>query len=102
MFMFHVALSLSLIALTAGCALYVFTARCEGKGTCFASAIAILVILLSITSTLCTMYFGVKAWQQGYEQCLMHDKSMMGDTTPMNKMNEKMNMNQSKNPAHAH
>ena len=113
MFMFHVALSLCLIALTAGSALYVFSARCEGKGTCFANLIAIIVIVLSIISSLCTMYYGVRAWQQG-DQCpmcrnMMHDmhdmkmqnKSMMGgkempgDTSMPGMMNDK-NINHKK------
>lgn len=108
MFMFHVALSLSLIALTAGSALYAFSGRCEGKGTCLASLIAIIVIVLSIISSLCTMYYGVRAWQQGGDQCpmcmnMMHDmhdmkmqdKSMMGgkgmpgDTSMPAMMNDK-------------
>lgn len=105
MFMFHVALSLCLIALTAGSALYVFSARCEGKGTCFATLIAMIVIVLSIISSLCTMYYGVKAWQQGGDQCpmcmnMMHDmkmqdksmmggKGMSGDTSMPAMMNDK-------------
>ena len=96
MFMFHVALALSLIALTAGSALYVFSSRCDGKGTCFANVIAILVILLSIASSICTLYCGFKAWV-GAEQCpmcMMHgmqtqDKSMMGDQKSMNMMQNK-------------
>ncbi|MHB1222403.1 MAG: hypothetical protein ACYC0J_10445 [Gammaproteobacteria bacterium] len=87
MFMFHVALSLCLIALTAGSALYVFSARCEGRGTCFANLVAIVVIVLSIITSLCTMYYGVKAWQQGSEQCPMC-MSMMQDMHGM-KMQDK-------------
>ena len=68
MFMFHIALTLSLIALTAGSALYVFSARCEGKGTCFAKLIAIIVILLSIASSVCTIYCGIMRSQQAGDQ----------------------------------
>jgi len=108
MFMFHVALSLALIALTAGCALFVFSSRCEGKGTCFAKTIAVIVILLSILSSLCVIYFGVKTWQQSNGHCSMcnvcgmQDKAMTGDDNSMNMTNEKKNINQSKTASHTH
>lgn len=66
MFLFHAALALNLLALTAGCALYMFSSsRCDTKGACFAKMIAILVILFSILSSICTLNAGLQAWQQG-------------------------------------
>lgn len=66
MFLFHIALALNLLALTAGCALYMFSSsRCDCKGSCFAKVIAILVILFSILSSVCTLNAGLQAWQQG-------------------------------------
>ena len=105
MFMFHVALSLCLLTLTAGTALYVFAARCDGKGTCFARLIALVVIILSIFSSVCTIYWGVKFMQLAREEAqllMMQDKSMMGDGNSKMMMNEKMNMNKKAGHAAAH
>lgn len=92
MFMFHAALSLTLIALTAGCALYISACRCEGKGTCFSKFIGMLVILISLASTVCTVFYGIKAWQTGgqCEACMMHgmqDNAMDSNNAKM--MNDK-------------
>ncbi|OGT53183.1 MAG: hypothetical protein A3E84_00940 [Gammaproteobacteria bacterium RIFCSPHIGHO2_12_FULL_42_13] len=80
MLMFHTALSLSLISLTAGLALYLYANRCDGKGTCFAKTLAALVILISIISSACTIYCGVRCWQGDHDRCqmcMMQDKEMM-------------------------
>jgi hypothetical protein len=76
MFLFHVAFSLGMIALTCGTALYVWSARDRGTGTDFAKLIGILVIIFSITSILCTSYYGVMYWQDGYfkSPMAMHKK----------------------------
>ena len=74
MFMFHVAFALDLIALSAGSALYVYSGRSNAAGTCYANTIAMLIIVFSITSTLCTSFYGVKYWLEGYFQnpmCMM-------------------------------
>ncbi|OGT47975.1 MAG: hypothetical protein A3E83_02825 [Gammaproteobacteria bacterium RIFCSPHIGHO2_12_FULL_41_20] len=93
MFLFHIATSLGLIALAAGSALYVFSARCDGKGKCCANVISILVVVLSILSLLCTFYCGIKSWQQGNDQCLLcmkhgmevQDKSMIDNKDKLSK-----------------
>lgn len=66
MFQFHEAFSAGMIALAAGTALYIWSGRNEGFGTGLAKLIGVLVIIFSITSTLCTVYYGVKYWWEGY------------------------------------
>src|SRR5665213_3473368 len=95
MFMFHVAFSLGLIALTAGTALFVWSKHVDAAGFGLAKAIGILVIIFAIGSTLCTIYYGVKYWQQGDFQSLMGMHSMMdGKGMPDGMMNSS-NMNNS-------
>lgn len=94
MFMFHAAFSLGLIALTAGTALFVWSKHQNSAGSGLAKVIGTLVIIFSITSTLCTIYYGIKYWQQGDFQSLMgmhqmmqmQDKSMMNDGNMQNMM----------------
>lgn len=79
MFLFHAAYSLGMIALTAGTALYVWSARNSGAGVGLAKLIGILVIIFSIGSTLCTSYYGIKYWSQGYFQSPMEMHGMMNN-----------------------
>lgn len=102
MFPFHIAYALNLIALTAGTALYAWVACKEGKGTCFAKAIGIIVIILSILSLICTVFYGVKYWKAGLDKAplvmmqeMMQDmhkkKSMTGNNMETsNTMDQKM------------
>ncbi|HHY0177173.1 MULTISPECIES: hypothetical protein [Legionella] len=80
MFQFHTAFSLGLIALSAGTALWVWAKQQKGVG--LATILGLLVILFSMTSTLCTVYYGIKYWQQGYFQSPM---SMQPTITMQNK-----------------
>lgn len=66
MFIFHIAISTGLIALAIGTSLYIWSQRQEGPGTGLARIFGFLIILLSITSMLCTSYYGVKYWHEGY------------------------------------
>ncbi len=88
MFLFHIALALNLLALTAGCALYMFSSsRCDCKGACFAKMVAILVILFSIVSTVCTINAGLQAWQGRTctEAAATTDPQNSATTTPAEK-----------------
>jgi len=82
MFMFHAAFSLSLIALTAGVALYVSSVRAEGPGTGFAKLIGLLVVVLALASTICTGYCGLKLARTGYfsDVMKMHEMQVAGAT----------------------
>lgn len=86
MFMFHIALALNLLALAAGSALYMFaSSRCDCKGSCFAKMVAILVILFSVLSTVCTMNAGLQMWQAAKadgKMGMVCDQSMKTDATP--------------------
>lgn len=77
MFQFHIAFSLGLIALSSGTALVAWSTQRGNSG--LAKIIGILIILFSITSTLCTVYYGITYWQQGYFQSPMS----MQHTMPM-------------------
>lgn len=80
MFMFHAAFALNLLALCAGCALFMFAAsRCDCKGACFAKLVAVVVIVLAILSTACTFNSGMKAWNDMRDQC----KAGTCDNKPM-------------------
>ncbi|CAM3017721.1 MULTISPECIES: hypothetical protein [Legionella] len=69
MFQFHIAFSLGLIALSAGTVLFSWSKQQDSSG--FAKTIGVLIIIFSITSTLCTVYYGIKYWQQGSFQSPM-------------------------------
>lgn len=99
MFMFHIAFSLGLIALSAGIALYVVCKKIPGSG--LAKLVAFLIIIFSLLSTLCTSYYGFKYWQAGghmqymmmqmKEHNMMHEKEMpAGTMTPKVKHDKKM------------
>lgn len=94
MFMFHAALALNLLALCAGSALFIFAAsRCECKGSCFAKIIAVIVLVLAILSTICTINSGRMMWNN------MQDgkPAMMGDNNcPMCDMKSGNSNNDSK------
>lgn len=93
MFLFHTAFSLGMIALTSGTALYAWSVRNQGPATGLAKFIGALVIIFSIISTLCTVYYGVKYWQAGYFQMPMAMNGMISDSMPMpNMMNQQSMM----------
>lgn len=84
MFLFHAAFSLGMIALTGGTSLYVWSARDGGAGAGFAKLIGTLVIIFSITSILCTSYYGVRYWWEGYFKNSMSMHEMMQNKPMMN------------------
>jgi hypothetical protein len=98
MFAFHAAFALGMISLTMGTALYAWASSRHEPGRGFARLIGVLVILFSLTSTLCTVYYGIKYWKEGYFQgpmamrCMkMQDQSMMDNKTEMPKVMEQSN-----------
>ncbi|MDX1901306.1 MAG: hypothetical protein SFW66_04760 [Gammaproteobacteria bacterium] len=73
MFVFHIAFSLTLIALLGGCFLYMkAAAHHKEAGAGFAKLIAVLVILVSLVSSVCISYCGIKLWQSGVFQNMMN------------------------------
>jgi hypothetical protein len=72
MFLFHIALSLGLIALSAGMMAKQYVSSGLGK------MLAFLVIIVALVSTVCTVACGVMCWRHGDAQCHMGMmKSMM-------------------------
>lgn len=68
MFLFHTALPLGMLALTAGTALYLWSVRNNGEGVGLAKFIGIFVMIFSIGSIICTIYYGGIYWSKGYFQ----------------------------------
>lgn len=84
MFLFHAAFSLGLIALALGTFLYAWASREKGCGTCFAKFIGIVVILVSLGNMVCTAYYGIKYWREGYFENPMQMHKMMQNKSMMN------------------
>ena len=78
MFLLHAALSLGLIALVAGSALYFWAINNKVKGSGFTRAIGFIVILISAISVICTLNLGIKIWKEIYylNTMQMHDMQM--------------------------
>lgn len=67
MFLFHIALSLDLIALAAGAALISRTKQAEGCCSTLAKIIGYIVAILALISLVCTIASGVRHWQHGWQ-----------------------------------
>lgn len=81
MFQFHAALSLGLIALSAGAGLFVMSKQIEGCAASLAKFVGAFVLLIALISTICTLYCGIKCGVGVHTQCPLsmdHD-GMMGD-----------------------
>lgn len=93
MFLFHVAFSLNMLALCAGTAVYIWSDRNNGAGSSLAKIIGTLVILFSVISIFCTVYFGMRYWAEGYydNPMMMSRMQMQRDMT--SNMSDKMSSN---------
>lgn len=78
MFIFHAAFALGLIALVSGAYLFCFASSREYESG-FGKFIGIIVIVFAFIGLICTAYYGVKYWQQGYldKPMMMHSMNMM-------------------------
>jgi hypothetical protein len=84
MMIFHLALSLELIALVLGVGLYVWSHQVQGNGTGLARVIGLIVVVISILGVLCTSYSGYKAWQEEmYFRNMMHMQNIQSGTDMM-------------------
>lgn len=82
MFVMHLAFSLALITLAFGVCLYIWSLQNKGPGNVVAKFFGVAIIVLTILGMLCTWYYGVKYWSEGYfkqPMPMMHmqGKSMM-------------------------
>lgn len=66
MFLLDLAFAAELIALGIGVALLVFAYRHEGAGVSLARAFGYIITIAAILSALCTTYYGICYWKQGY------------------------------------
>lgn len=82
MFQFHIALALGLIAIASGIALCVWPDR-RHSGSGFAIALGVIIVILAILSTVCTINSGFASWKQG-DFNMKHEMST-DDASTMNK-----------------
>ncbi len=80
MFQAHLAWSAGLISLVLGTAFLIWLKKQE---TCtgFGKLVGYLTVLLSITGLICTTYYAVRYWNDGYYQApfmITHDPKNMG------------------------
>ncbi len=66
MFLFDLAFAVELIALGVGVILLVFAYRNEGAGVSLARLFGYIITIAAILSALCTTYYGICYWKQGY------------------------------------
>lgn len=66
MFLFHTAMALGLIAFSLGLSLIVWGLRNEGAGVQLAKVLGSLVAIIAMISMLCSSYYVIKYWHEGY------------------------------------
>lgn len=75
-FMLHIGLSLGLLSLTAGTALWIWSAQDLRRGLHIGRVIGLIVIILSILSISCSFYFGAQSWKEIYLFRILHTNQM--------------------------
>lgn len=86
MFTFHIAVTLELIAFAIGFGLIIWSLRNEGKAIQLAKNIGTIVAIVAVLGMLCSTYYGVKYWHEGYFQTplgMMQGKPMMKEMDSM-------------------
>ncbi|HDV5709335.1 TPA: hypothetical protein RJD49_001002 [Legionella pneumophila] len=84
MFLFHAAVTLGLIAFSLGVGLFIWGLRNQGAGIQLAKTLGILVAIIAVLSILCSGYYAIKYWHEGYfETPAAMEKvvTLMRDTT---------------------
>jgi hypothetical protein len=76
MILIHLAFTLSLLSLTAGTALFVWSLRSQEAGSSFARITGLIVIFLSTLSVVGSFYLGAKIWKDIYLINSMQNASM--------------------------
>jgi len=66
MFLTHIAFALEIIALMLGAGLVTWSLRTEGAGTTLAKVVGILAMIVIPLGILCTAYYSLKYWHEGY------------------------------------
>lgn len=87
MFESHIAFGVTLLALAAAAALLGFSAKTEGCCKSWMKTVAYLVLVLGALNLLCTTYYTVKYWGDGYFKTPSgHSCSMMNGKDGMKSM----------------
>ena len=68
MFQLHTAYATELIALAAGIALLVWVSQKEVKCAAAAKIAGYFILVAVLLSMLCTLYYGIRYWEDGYFQ----------------------------------
>ncbi len=85
MFEAHIAFSAGFISLIVGLAFLIWLKK-QNEQCRFAKCIGWLVVFFSITGLLCTTYYSVRYWKDGYFRAphvMTHDQSMGEMKCPM-------------------
>ncbi len=95
MFQADTAFAAELIALVLGTALLVWSAKNEACCKAFAKIVAYFTIVAAVLTMLCTGYYTVRYWEDGYfrnpsSRGCMHGKGRMMDYPMMKQMMKKM------------
>ncbi|EKD71648.1 MAG: hypothetical protein ACD_46C00135G0001 [uncultured bacterium] len=109
-FMADTAFSLELITIAASVALLIWSFRNEGAGVALAYVFGYIVLVLAIFALLCTSYFSVKYWEEGYyrkpmgkpmsmQQCPMMMEGKKGKDMGMSGMMSNQPGSQNKAPS---
>ncbi|MBA2655316.1 MAG: hypothetical protein H0U71_09685 [Gammaproteobacteria bacterium] len=65
-FSFHVATALIFIAFGLGIAFIAWSFRNQGEGVKLVRVTGYIIAILAVLGYLCTLYYGVKYWSEGY------------------------------------
>lgn len=76
LFMIHIGLSLALLSLTAGAALWIWSTHDRENSIHLGRIIGLFVIILSFSSIICGFYFGSQSWKEIYLFKIMQNAQM--------------------------
>lgn len=65
MFVFNIAILLSLITMAVGIGFVIWASRDNGKGASLANFFGCLVVIFALSSSICSSYYFVKYWNMG-------------------------------------
>ncbi|AWN72383.1 hypothetical protein LEAN103870_12780 [Legionella anisa] len=66
MFLFHIAITMGFIAFILSISLLIWGLRHQGAGVSLAKVLGSLIAVLSVIGVLCSGYYGIKYWHEGY------------------------------------
>jgi hypothetical protein len=66
MFLFHIAIAMGFMVFLFGISLFIWGLRHEGAGVPLAKVLGSLVAILAVIGILCSGYYGIKYWHEGY------------------------------------